>query len=195
MVQVTVSSLDGCQVKQEVDCSSLVSALHQLVLHRLDTPQTIETTRLIHISGRALDGEKTLQDELIKEKDELILIRKRLKEPSDNTEKDNPIPEVPDSVLDEVINSLPHKDNTLKSGVTEKLAEANNMAHVLLTRIIVTLVDSAEMLQYDRLQEDSSEIMFNEDDLRQIVDLGFTDEQAKSALVANNYGLNSAIEW
>ena len=37
--------------------------------------------------------------------------------------------------------------------------------------------------------------MFNEDDVRQIVDLGFTDEQAKAALVANNYNLNSAIEW
>lgn len=44
--------------------------------------------------GRSLDGEKTLQEELIKEKDELILIRRRLKEPSDNTEKDTPVPEV-----------------------------------------------------------------------------------------------------
>ena len=51
MVQVTVSSLDGCQVKQELDSTELVSALHQLVLHKLDTPQTIDTTRLIHISG------------------------------------------------------------------------------------------------------------------------------------------------
>ena len=37
--------------------------------------------------------------------------------------------------------------------------------------------------------------MFNEDDVRQIVDLGFTDDEAKAALVANNYSLNSAIEW
>lgn len=195
MVQVTVSSLDGCQVKQELDSTELVSALHQLVLHKLDTPQTIDTTRLIHISGRSLDGEKTLQEELIKEKDELILIRRRLKEPSDNTEKDTPVPEVPDNVIEEVIKSLPEKDNTGKSGVTEKLPESNNMAHVLLTRIIVTLVDCAEMLQFDRLQEDSNEVMFNDDDVTQIVDLGFTDEQAKAALVANNYSLNSAIEW
>ena len=46
-----------------------------------------------------------------------------------------------------------------------------------------------------RLQEDSNEVMFNDDDVTQIVDLGFTDEQAKAALVANNYSLNSAIEW
>ena len=53
-------------------------------------------------------------------------------------------------MIEEVIKSLPEKDNTGKSGVTEKLPESNNMAHVLLTRIIVTLVDCAEMLQFDR---------------------------------------------
>ena len=37
--------------------------------------------------------------------------------------------------------------------------------------------------------------MFSEEDVRQIVDLGFTDAQAKAALVANNYNLNCAIEW
>ena len=58
--------------------------------------------------------------------------------------------QVADNVIDEVIKSLPEKDNTGKSGVTEKLPETNNMAHVLLTRIIVTLVDCAEMLQFDR---------------------------------------------
>ena len=53
-------------------------------------------------------------------------------------------------MIDEVIKSLPDKDNAGKSGVTEKLPESNNIAHVLLTRIIVTLVDCAEMLQFDR---------------------------------------------
>ena len=51
-------------------------------------------TNYLQFPGRSLDGEKTLQEELIKEKDELILIRRRLKEPSDNTEKDTPVPEV-----------------------------------------------------------------------------------------------------
>eukprot|EP00116_Pleurobrachia_bachei_P010418 sb/3470680/ len=37
--------------------------------------------------------------------------------------------------------------------------------------------------------------MYSEDDVKQIVDLGFTDDQAKQALVANNYRLDSAIEW
>ena len=48
-----------------------------------------------------------------------------------------------------------------------------------------------------RLQagESSNEIMYSEDDVKQIVDLGFTDDQAKQALVANNYRLDSAIEW
>ena len=54
MVQVTVNSLDGCQVKEELDHTSLISVLHQLVLHKLDTPQTLDNTRLIHISGTFL---------------------------------------------------------------------------------------------------------------------------------------------
>ena len=55
---------------------------------------TVHSASVSTVSGRALDGEKTLQEESIRERDELILIRKRLKEPSDNSEKDNPVPEV-----------------------------------------------------------------------------------------------------
>eukprot|EP00116_Pleurobrachia_bachei_P016497 sb/3476759/ len=106
MVQVTVSSLDGCQIKQDMDVMSLVADLHQLILHKLESDaasQTLETTRLIHVTGRALDSDKTLQEELIRDKDELILIKRRLKEPSDNSEKDSTAPEVPEAVLDEVM--------------------------------------------------------------------------------------------
>lgn len=195
MVHVTVSCLDGCQVRQELEGTSLVSALHHLVLQKLDTPQTQDTTRLVHISGRCLDADKTLQEESIRDKDELILIRRRLKEPSDNSEKDNPVPEVPNSVVEEVMRSLPEVDITNRSGVTEKQPESNNANHILLMRIIVTLVDCAEMLQYDRLQESESQVMFNEEDVKQIVDIGFSEEEAKRALTVNSYNLSSAIEW
>ena len=68
--------------------------------------------------------------------------------------------QVPNSVVEEVMRSLPEVDITNRSGVTEKQPESNNANHILLMRIIVTLVDCAEMLQYDRLQVRYLQISF-----------------------------------
>jgi len=194
---VTVSSLDGGQCRQDIDCSSMISALQQLAITKLDVPLSLETSKLILISGRTLDGAKTLQEESIKDKDEFILIRRRQKQPSDRLVDglDNPLPEVPDSVIDEVCAGL--HEPTDKTGVTERPPEHGGTAHIWLTRIIVTLVDCAEMLQYDRLDSLAAAEPDEHDvsQIKQIMDCGFTVEQAKAALAANFADLSTAIEW
>lgn len=197
MVLVTVSSLDGGQCRQDIDSSSMISALQQLAITKLDVPLSLENSKLILISGRTLDGAKTLQEESIKDKDEFILIRRRQKHPSDRLVDglDNPLPEVPDSIIDEVCAGLP--EPTDKSGVTERPPEHGGTAHIWLTRIIVTLVDCAEMLQYDRLDSlaAAEPDQHDADQIKQIMDCGFTVDQAKAALAANFADLSTAIEW
>ncbi|CAB4014388.1 ubiquitin-associated domain-containing 1-like [Paramuricea clavata] len=150
-------------------------------------------------SNRILDEKKTLAEEGIKENDELLLVKRRkARKPS----KEEVTARGPDaSQIDKL---------TAEAGQVQGNKVPDFGASALhfdfnreLQRILITLIDAAHLVQFDNEEEDGDEQttsekmeFVNQDHLKQLTDMGFTETRATKALQLNRTsGVEGAMEW
>lgn len=157
-------------------------------------------------SNRILDEKKTLEEEGINDNDELLLVRRR--KPSKCINDGAITVKGPDASK---IDKLTAQTGDVKgSKVTDVGAVALHFDfNRELQRILITLIDAAHLVQFDNKtsEEDGDKensqgktqcdlLNVNKDELKQLIDMGYTAASATKALYLNRKaGVQGAMEW
>ncbi|KAJ3604005.1 hypothetical protein NHX12_028746 [Muraenolepis orangiensis] len=215
MLKIHICTMEGAEWLEEVTEDTTVEKLKEKCLKHymhgsLEDPKTITHHTLLHAATeRLLTDAKTLAEDNIKDRDVLLLIKKR---------PQPPLPKMSDVSADEKKkqdNKAPDKDAILKAtaGLSTKHTERTVTQHNVrdfqteLRKILVSLIEVAQKLL--ALNPDAVELfkkanaMLDEDDedrvdetaLQQLTEMGFPESRAIKALRLNHMSVTQAMEW
>nr|XP_015816066.2 ubiquitin-associated domain-containing protein 1 isoform X2 [Nothobranchius furzeri] len=215
VLKIHVCTMDGTEWLEEVTEDTTVEKLKERCLKHhvhgsLEDPKTLTHHKLIHAaSERVLTDTKTVADENLKDKDVLLLIKKR---PPPTP------PKMADVSTDEkkkIDNKAPDKDAIQKATAslstrhTDRTVTQHNIRdfQTELRKILVSLIEVAQKLL--ALNPDAVELfkkanaMLDEDEedrvdeaaLQQLTEMGFPENRAIRALRLNHMSVTQAMEW
>lgn len=207
--------MDGTEWLEEVTEDTTVEKLKEKCLKHyvhgsLEDPKTLTHHKLIHAATeRVLTDTKTVADENLKDKDFLLLIKKR---PPATAPK---MAEVSAEEKKKQDNKAPDKDAILKATAslsthhTDRTVTQHNIRdfQTELRKILVSLIEVAQKLL--ALNPDAVELfkkanaMLDEDEedrvdemaLQQLTEMGFPESRAVKALRLNHMSVTQAMEW
>lgn len=207
--------MDGTEWLEEVTEDTTVEKLKEKCLKHyvhggLEDPKTLTHHKLIHAATeRVLTDTKTVADENLKDKDFLLLIKKR---PPPTAPK---MAEVSAEEKKKQDNKAPDKDAILKATAslsthhTDRTVTQHNIRdfQTELRKILVSLIEVAQKLL--ALNPDAVELfrkanaMLDEDEedrvdemaLQQLTEMGFPESRAVKALRLNHMSVTQAMEW
>ncbi|GAA6094048.1 ubiquitin-associated domain-containing protein 1 isoform X2 [Tachysurus ichikawai] len=215
VLKIHICTMEGTEWMEEVTEDSTIEKLKEKCLKHcvhgnLEDPKTITHHKLIHASTeRILTESKTVADENLKDKDCLLLIKKRAQPPNPKMtdvsaeEKKKQESKAPDkdAILKATANlSIRHSDRTVtQHNIRDFQTE--------LRKILVSLIEVAQKLL--ALNPDAVELfkkanaMLDEDDeervdenaLQQLTEMGFSESRAVKALRLNHMSVTQAMEW
>ncbi|XP_060739467.1 ubiquitin-associated domain-containing protein 1 isoform X1 [Tachysurus vachellii] len=215
VLKIHICTMEGTEWMEEVTEDSTIEKLKEKCLKHcvhgnLEDPKTITHHKLIHASTeRILTESKTVADENLKDKDCLLLIKKRAQPPNPKMtdvsaeEKKKQESKAPDkdAILKATSNlSIRHSDRTVtQHNIRDFQTE--------LRKILVSLIEVAQKLL--ALNPDAVELfkkanaMLDEDDeervdenaLQQLTEMGFPESRAVKALRLNHMSVTQAMEW
>ncbi|KAK7934324.1 hypothetical protein WMY93_005220 [Mugilogobius chulae] len=192
VLKIHICTMDGTEWLEEVTEDTTVEKLKEKCLKHyvhgsLEDPKTLTHHKLIHAATeRVLIDTKTVSDENLKDKDVLLLIKKR------------PPPTAPK--MADVSSEEKHIDRTVtQHNIRDFQTE--------LRKILVSLIEVAQKLL--ALNPDAVELfkkanaMLDEDEedrvdemaLQQLTEMGFTESRAIKALRLNHMSVTQAMEW
>lgn len=207
--------MDGTEWLEEVTEDTTVEKLKEKCLKHyvhgsLEDPKTLTHHKLIHAATeRVLTDTKTVADENLKDKDFLLLIKKR---PPPTAPK---MADVSAEEKKKQDNKAPDKDAILKATAslsthhTDRTVTQHNIRdfQTELRKILVSLIEVAQKLL--ALNPDAVELfrkanaMLDEDEedrvdemaLQQLTEMGFPESRAVKALRLNHMSVTQAMEW
>lgn len=207
--------MDGTEWLEEVTEDTTVEKLKEKCLKHyvhgsLEDPKTLTHHKLIHAATeRVLTDTKTVADENLKDKDFLLLIKKR---PPATAPKMSDVCAEEKKKQD---NKAPDKDAILKATAslsthhTDRTVTQHNIRdfQTELRKILVSLIEVAQKLL--ALNPDAVELfkkanaMLDEDEedrvdemaLQQLTEMGFPESRAIKALRLNHMSVTQAMEW
>ncbi|XP_054628631.1 ubiquitin-associated domain-containing protein 1 isoform X2 [Dunckerocampus dactyliophorus] len=214
VLKIHICTMDGAEWLEEIPEDTTVEKLKEKCLKHcvhgnLEDPKTLTHHKLIHAATeRVLSDTKTVADESLKDKDVLLLIKKRppptppkmAEVSADEKKQDNKAPDK-DAIMKATANlSTRHSDRTVtQHNIRDFQTE--------LRKILVSLIEVAQKLL--ALNPDAVELfkkandMLDEDDedrvddtaLQQLTEMGFPESRAVKALRLNHMSVTQAMEW
>ncbi|KAF7663452.1 hypothetical protein LDENG_00210460 [Lucifuga dentata] len=215
VLKIHMCTMDGTEWLEEVTEDTTIEKLKEKCLKHyvhgnLEDPKTLTHHKLIHAATeRVLTDTKTVADENLKDKDVLLLIKKRPPPTS---------PKMADITAEEKKkqdNKAPDKDAILKATTslstrhTDRTVTQHNIRdfQTELRKILVSLIEVAQKLL--ALNPDAVELfkkanaMLDEDEedrvdeaaLQQLTEMGFPESRAIKALRLNHMSVTQAMEW
>ncbi|XP_068594426.1 ubiquitin-associated domain-containing protein 1 [Brachionichthys hirsutus] len=217
VLKIHVCTMDGTEWLEEITEDATVEKLKEKCLKHyvhgsLEDPKTLTHHKLIHAaSERVLTDTKTVADENLKDKDILLLIKKR---PPPTLPKNADVSSDEKSPKKQE-NKAPDKDAILKATTNlstrqtdRSVTQHNNRDfQTELRKILVSLIEVAQKLL--ALNPDAVELfkkanaMLDEDEddrvdetaLQQLTEMGFPESRAIKALRLNHMSVTQAMEW
>lgn len=215
VLKIHICTMDGTEWLEEVTEDTTVEKLKEKCLKHyvhgsLEDPKTLTHHKLIHAATeRVLTDTKTVADENLKDKDFLLLIKKR---PPPTAPK---MADVSAEEKKKQDNKAPDKDAILKATASlsthhsDRTVTQHNIRdfQTELRKILVSLIEVAQKLL--ALNPDAVELfrkanaMLDEDEedrvdemaLQQLTEMGFPESRAVKALRLNHMSVTQAMEW
>lgn len=197
------STVDNLKVAALSQCFGPSDSMKDAIYHKIVLVRT----------GRTLEDDKTLQQQGVIENDELLLLKRRLC-PSNfdmstsSRIKSEEAKRGPSSeVIDRVTGNLSKpKDKPLTANITGGLDFQTELRRILISLIEVSqkllclnpeaskiFHQAEEILTEPTTKNNNEEVDAN--DLKQLMDMGFTENRARKALLLNRSTVLSAMEW
>lgn len=215
VLKIHICTVDGTEWLEEVTEDTTVEKLKEKCLKHyvhgnLEDPKTLTHHKLIHAATeRVLTDTKTVADENIKDKDVLLLIKKR---------PPPTLPKMADISADEKKkqeNKAPDKDAILKATAnlttrhTDRTVTQHNIRdfQTELRKILVSLIEVAQKLlalnpdavelfkKANAMLDEDEEDRVDETALQQLTEMGFREGRAIKALRLNHMSVTQAMEW
>ncbi|XP_031603097.1 ubiquitin-associated domain-containing protein 1 [Oreochromis aureus] len=215
VLKIHICTMDGTEWLEEVTEDTTVEKLKERCLKHcvhgsLEDPKTLTHHKLIHAATeRVLSDTKTVADENLKDKDVLLLIKKRS-------------PPTPPKMADvssedkkKQENKAPDKDAILKATAslstrhTDRTVTQHNIRdfQTELRKILVSLIEVAQKLlalnpdavelfkKANAMLDEDEEDRVDETALQQLTEMGFPESRAIKALRLNHMSVTQAMEW
>ncbi|XP_028313760.1 ubiquitin-associated domain-containing protein 1 isoform X4 [Gouania willdenowi] len=214
VLKIHICTMDGAELLEEVTEDTTVEKLKERCLKHhvhgsLEDPKTLTHHKLIHAATeRLLNDTKTVAEENLKDKDVLLLIKKR------------PPPTAPkmadvSSEEKKQDNKAPDKDAILKATAslstrhTDRTVTQHNIRdfQTELRKILVSLIEVAQKLlalnpdavelfkKANAMLDEDEEDRVDETALQQLTEMGFPESRAIKALRLNHMSVTQAMEW
>ncbi|XP_030592967.1 ubiquitin-associated domain-containing protein 1 [Archocentrus centrarchus] len=215
VLKIHISTMDGTEWLEEVTEDTTVEKLKEKCLKHcvhvsLEDPKTLTHHKLIHAATeRVLTDTKTVADENLKDKDVLLLIKKR---PPPTAPK---MADVGSEEKKKQENKAPDKDAILKAtaNLSTRHADRTVTQHNIrdfqteLRKILVSLIEVAQKLlalnpdavelfkKANAMLDEDEEDRVDETALQQLTEMGFPESRAIKALRLNHMSVTQAMEW
>ncbi|KAM9393749.1 ubiquitin-associated domain-containing protein 1 [Pholidichthys leucotaenia] len=215
VLKIHICTMDGTEWLEEVTEDTTVEKLKEKCLKHcvhasLEDPKTLTHHKLIHAATeRVLNDTKTVVDENLKDKDVLLLIKKR---------PPPTLPKMADVSSDEKKkqeSKAPDKDAILKAttNLTTRHSDRTVTQHNIrdfqteLRKILVSLIEVAQKLlalnpdavelfkKANAMLDEDEEDRVDETALQQLTEMGFPESRAIKALRLNHMSVTQAMEW
>ncbi|XP_026199900.1 ubiquitin-associated domain-containing protein 1 isoform X2 [Anabas testudineus] len=214
VLKIHICTMDGTEWLEEVTEDTTVEKLKEKCLKHyvhgsLEDPKTLTHHKLIHAATeRVLTDTKTVADENLKDKDVLLLIKKRppptppkmAEVSADEKKQDNKAPDK-DAILKATASlSTRHTDRTVtQHNIRDFQTE--------LRKILVSLIEVAQKLlalnpdavelfkKANAMLDEDEEDRVDETALQQLTEMGFPESRAIKALRLNHMSVTQAMEW
>eukprot|EP00063_Salmo_salar_P051827 XP_014026662.1 PREDICTED: ubiquitin-associated domain-containing protein 1-like isoform X1 [Salmo salar] len=212
---IHICTMEGTEWLEEVTEDTTIEQLKEKCLKHyvhgsLEDPKTITHHKLVHAATeRILTETKTVADESLKDKDVLLLIKKRPLPPP---------PKMADITAEEKKkqdNKAPDKDAILKAtaGLSTRHTDRTVTQHNIrdfqteLRKILVSLIEVAQKLlalnpdavelfkKANAMLDEEEEDRVDETTLQQLTEMGFPESRAIKALRLNHMSVTQAMEW
>uniref|UniRef100_A0A4W5PV88 UBA domain containing 1 n=1 Tax=Hucho hucho TaxID=62062 RepID=A0A4W5PV88_9TELE len=215
ILKIHICTMAGTEWLEEVTEDTTIEKLKEKCLKHyvhgsLEDPKTITHHKLVHATtARILTETKTVADERLKDKDVLLLIKKR------------PLPpplKMADITAEEKKkqdNKAPDKDAILKAtaGLSTRHTDRTVTQHNIrdfqteLRKILVSLIEVAQKLlalnpdavelfkKANAMLDEEEEDRVDETTLQQLTEMGFPESRAIKALRLNHMSVTQAMEW
>uniref|UniRef100_A0A672GIQ2 Ubiquitin-associated domain-containing protein 1 n=1 Tax=Salarias fasciatus TaxID=181472 RepID=A0A672GIQ2_SALFA len=215
VLKIHICTMDGTEWLEEVTEDTTVEKLKERCLKHyvhgsVEDPKTLTHHKLIHAATeRVLTDTKTVADENLKDKDVLLLIKKR---PPPTAPK---MAEVSTDEKKKQDNKAPDKDAILKATAslstrhTDRTVTQHNIRdfQTELRKILVSLIEVAQKLlalnpdavelfkKANAMLDEDEEDRVDETALQQLTEMGFPESRAIKALRLNHMSVTQAMEW
>uniref|UniRef100_H3DDS2 Ubiquitin-associated domain-containing protein 1 n=1 Tax=Tetraodon nigroviridis TaxID=99883 RepID=H3DDS2_TETNG len=215
VLKIHICTMDGTEWLEEVTEDTTIEKLKEKCLKQclhgqLEDPKTLTHHKLIHAATeRVLSDTKSVADENLKEKDVLLLIKKR---PPPTLPKMGDVSSEEKKKQD---NKAPDKDAILKAtaGLTTHHMDRTVTQHNIrdfqteLRKILVSLIEVAQKLlalnpdavelfkKANAMLDEDEEDRVDETALQQLTEMGFPESRAIKALRLNHMSVTQAMEW
>uniref|UniRef100_A0A3Q3LEE3 Ubiquitin-associated domain-containing protein 1 n=1 Tax=Mastacembelus armatus TaxID=205130 RepID=A0A3Q3LEE3_9TELE len=215
VLKIHICTMDGTEWLEEVTEDTTVEKLKEKCLKHyvhgsLEDPKTLTHHKLIHAATeRVLTDTKTVADENLKDKDVLLLLKKR---------PPPTLPKMADVSSDEKKkqdNKAPDKEAILKATAnlstrhTDRTVTQHNIRdfQTELRKILVSLIEVAQKLlalnpdavelfkKANAMLDEDEEDRVDETALQQLTEMGFPESRAIKALRLNHMSVTQAMEW
>uniref|UniRef100_W5KL73 Ubiquitin-associated domain-containing protein 1 n=1 Tax=Astyanax mexicanus TaxID=7994 RepID=W5KL73_ASTMX len=215
VLKIHICTMEGAEWLEEVTEDTTIEKLKEKCLKHcahgsLEDPKTLTHHKLIHAATeRVLTEAKTVADENLKDKDCLLLVKKRPQPPRP------PMADISAEEKKKQEAKAPDKDAILKAtaNLTTRHSDRTVTQHNIrdfqteLRKILVSLIEVAQKIL--ALNPDAVELfkkanaMLDEDEeervdetvLQQLTEMGFPESRAIKALRLNHMSVTQAMEW
>ncbi|XP_051981391.1 ubiquitin-associated domain-containing protein 1-like isoform X2 [Xyrauchen texanus] len=210
VLKVHICTMEGTEWMEEVTEDTTIEKLKEKCLKHyvhgsLEDPKTLTHHKLIHAATeRILTESKTVAEENLKNKDCLLLIKKRPPKTADVSAEEK-----------KQENKAPDKDAILKATAnlstrhTDHMVTQHNIRdfQTELRKILVSLIEVAQKLlafnpdavelfkKANAMLDEDEEDWVDEMALQQLTEMGFSDRRAVKALRLNHMSVTQAMEW
>ncbi|XP_063051103.1 ubiquitin-associated domain-containing protein 1 [Engraulis encrasicolus] len=214
VLKIHICTMEGTEWLEEVTEDTTIEKLKERCLKHcthgsLEDPKVLTHHKIIHAaSERVLVETKTVAEENIKDKDVLLLIKRRQQQ----------IPKMVDIAAEEKKkqeSKAPDKDAILKATAnlsirhTDRTVTQHNIRdfQTELRKILVSLIEVAQKLlalnpdavelfkKANAMLDEDEEDRVDESALQQLTEMGFPESRAVKALRLNHMSVTQAMEW
>ncbi|KAL2091847.1 hypothetical protein ACEWY4_011645 [Coilia grayii] len=214
VLKIHICTMEGAEWLEEVTEDTTIEKLKERCLKHcvhgsLEDPKVLTHHKVIHAaSERILVETKTVAEENIKDKDVLLLIKRRQQQipkmvdiASEEKKKQESKAPDKDAILKATANlSIRHTDRTVTQHNTRDFQTE-------LRKILVSLIEVAQKLlalnpdavelfkKANAMLDEDEEDRVDETALQQLTEMGFPESRAVKALRLNHMSVTQAMEW
>ncbi|XP_061119622.1 ubiquitin-associated domain-containing protein 1 [Conger conger] len=215
VLKIHVCTMEGTEWLEEITEDTTVEKLKENCLKHnahgsLEDPKAVTQHKLIHAaSERVLADTKTIAEENIRDKDVLLLVRKRPQPPAPK------MADISGEEKKKQENKAPDKEAILKAtaGLSTRETDRTVAQHNIrdfqteLRKILVSLIEVAQKLlamnpdavelfkKANAMLDEDEEDRVDETALHQLTEMGFPESRAIKALRLNHMSVTQAMEW
>jgi len=194
-----VSDMSGNTVKVSFLQNTPIERLKELILKQLgceDEDQNYKY-KLVHINDelRSLAEFSTARDEKLENGDNILLVK--IPNQKTSVTRANQSFEAPSAALiQQVTENIPLQMNDKKIASTSNTDSSSSQVEQTLRKVLLALLElSYKFMHFDNPNNQTSDKSIDPVLVSQLMDMGFSEERAKKALIINNMDKELATEW